>query len=284
MMNIRPISSVISDLGEGPIWSPQTNCVTWTDITQKVFHTADIDTGATKSFPAPSMIGAIAHTRGGDYVAATQEGFAHVSIDGKFSSMHAFLESDMRMNDGKVDPVGRFWAGSLALNFETGRGSLYVLEKDGTYASVFNNVTLSNGMGWSPDAQHFYYIDSIPGVLKRFDYEPVHGKISHPIDLIVFDTSKGIPDGMTVTSDGKIVVALWDGARLEIYEPHGKKDSEIKLEVSRPTSCTFGGVDGNVLIVTSASQGIDCTKEVLAGKTLAVTGTGLSGLPAHRYG
>ena len=283
-MNIRAISEVVSDLGEGPIWSPQTNCVTWTDITQSVFHTADIDTGATQSFSAPSMVGAIAHTHGGDYVAANQEGFAFVGIDGKFSQLHSFLADDMRMNDGKVDPVGRFWAGSLALSFEAERGSLYVLEKDGSYRSVLDKCTLSNGMGWSPDAHYFYYIDSIPGVLKRFDFDSVHGLVSNPIDLVTFDTSKGIPDGMSVSSDGKIVIALWDGGRVEIYEPDGTKATEIELGVSRPTSCTFGGTDGNVLIVTSASQGIDRSKEGLAGKILAVTGTGLSGLPAHRYG
>ena len=283
-MNIRAISEVVSDLGEGPIWSPQTNCVTWTDITQSVFHTADIDTGATQSFSAPSMVGAIAQTRGGDYVAANQKGFAFVGIDGKFSQLHSFLADDMRMNDGKVDPVGRFWAGSLALSFEAERGSLYVLEKDGSYRSVLDKCTLSNGMGWSPDAHYFYYIDSIPGVLKRFDFDSVHGLVSNPIDLVTFDTSKGIPDGMSVSSDGKIVIALWDGGRVEIYEPDGTKAAEIELGVSRPTSCTFGGTDGNVLIVTSASQGIDRSKEGLAGKILAVTGTGLSGLPAHRYG
>jgi sugar lactone lactonase YvrE len=243
-MNIRAISDVVSELAEGPIWN----------------------------------------TRGEDYVAATQEGFAQISIDGKFSALHSFLASDMRMNDGKVDPAGRFWAGSLSLTFEKDRGSLYVLEKDGSYSKVIDNVTLSNGMGWSPDAKYFYYIDSIPGVLKRFEYDVVNARISNPIDLTTFETSQGIPDGMSVTADGKIVVALWDGGRLEVYEPSGKKISEIKLGVSRPTSCTFGGEDGKVLIVTTASQGIDLATEPLAGKILAVTGTGLSGLPPHRYG
>lgn len=283
-MDIRAISEIVSELGESPLWSPQTNCVTWTDINQKVFHVADIDTGVTQSFTVPSMVGALAYARGGDYVAATQEGFAHVSSDGKFSPMHSFLESDMRMNDGKVDSVGRFWAGSLALTFEKDRGSLYILDKDGSYRSVFNGVTLSNGMGWSPDSQYFYYIDSIPGVLKRFDYDSVHGNISNPTKLVTFDTSRGTPDGISVTSEGKIVVALWDGGRVEIYEPSGEKLSEIELGISRPTSCTFGGLDGSVLIITTASQGIDRSKEPLAGKILAVTGTGLSGLPTHRYG
>ena len=283
-MNIRAISEVISDLGEGPIWSANTNSVTWTDITQNTFHTADIDTGRTMSFGVPSMVGAIAHSKEGGYIAATQKGFARIDIDGKYSPLHSFLPDDMRMNDGKVDPSGRFWAGSMALSFEKGRGSLYVLEKDNSYRNILDDITLSNGMGWSPDAQYFYYIDSVPGVLKRFDYDLHTGQISNPKDLITFDSSSGIPDGMSMSSDGKIVIALWDGGRIEIYEPSGEKVSEITLGVSRPTSCTFAGPNRDILIVSTASQGIDQADEPLAGKILAVTGTGLSGLPTQQYG
>jgi sugar lactone lactonase YvrE len=283
-MNIRAISEVISDLGEGPIWSANTNSVTWTDITQNTFHTADIDTGRTMSFGVPSMVGAIAHSKEGGYIAATQKGFARIGVDGKYSPLHSFLPDDMRMNDGKVDPSGRFWAGSMALSFERGRGSLYVLEKDNSYRSILDDITLSNGMGWSPDAQYFYYIDSVPGVLKRFDYDLYTGHISNPKDLITFDSSSGIPDGMSMSSDGKIVIALWDGGRIEIYEPSGEKVSEITLGVSRPTSCTFAGPNRDILIVSTASQGIDQADEPLAGKILAVTGTGLSGLPTQQYG
>ena len=283
-MNIRAISEVISDLGEGPIWSAVTNSVTWTDITQNTFHTADIDTGKTMSFGVPSMVGAIAHSKDGGYIAATQKGFARIGADGKYSPLHSFLPDDMRMNDGKVDPSGRFWAGSMALSFEKGRGSLYVLEKDNSYRSILDDITLSNGMDWSPDAQYFYYIDSVPGVLKRFDYDLHTGQISNPKDLITFDSSSGIPDGMSMSSDGKIVIALWDGRRIEIYEPSGEKVSEITLGVSRPTSCTFAGPNRDILIVSTASQGIDRADEPLAGKILAVTSTGLSGLPTQQYG
>jgi sugar lactone lactonase YvrE len=283
-MNIRAISEVISDLGEGPIWSADTNSVTWTDITQNTFHTADIDTGKTLSFGVPSMVGAIAHSKEGGYIAATQKGFARIGVDGKYSPLHSFLPDDMRMNDGKVDPSGRFWAGSMSLSFEKGRGSLYVLEKDNSYRNILDDITLSNGMGWSPDAQYFYYIDSVPGVLKRFDYDLHTGHISNPKDLITFDPSSGIPDGMSMSSDGKIVIALWDGGRIEIYEPSGEKVSEITLGVSRPTSCTFAGPNRDILIVSTASQGIDRADEPLAGKILAVTGTGLSGLPTQQYG
>lgn len=283
-MDIRAISEVVSDLGEGPIWTPETNSVTWTDITQNTFHTANIDTGKTESFGVPLMIGAIAQTKDGHYITATQKGFACISVDGQYSPLHSFLQDDMRMNDGKVDPAGRFWAGSMALSFEKDRGSLYVLETDNSYQKVLGNITLSNGMGWSPDAQYFYYIDSIPGVLKRFEYDLDNGKISNPKNLITFAAASGVPDGMSVSSDGKIVVALWDGGRIEIYEPTGAKVSEIKLGVSRPTCCTFAGPNQDILIVSTASQGIDRAGEPLAGKILAVTGTGLSGLPTQQYG
>lgn len=283
-MEIRAISEVVSDLGEGPIWTPETNSVTWTDITQNTFHTANIDTGKTESFGVPSMIGAIAQTKDGHYITATQKGFARISVDGQYSPLHSFLQDDMRMNDGKVDPAGRFWAGSMALSFEKDRGSLYVLETDNSYQKVLGNITLSNGMGWSPDAQYFYYIDSIPGVLKRFEYDLGNGKISNPKNLITFAAASGVPDGMSVSLDGKIVVALWDGGRIEIYEPTGAKVSEIKLGVSRPTCCTFAGPNQDILIVSTASQGIDRANEPLAGKILAVTGTGLSGLPTQQYG
>jgi sugar lactone lactonase YvrE len=172
----------------------------------------------------------------------------------------------------------------MALSLEKGRGSLYVLEKDNSYRSILDDITLSNGMGWSPDAQYFYYIDSVPGVLKRFDYDLYTGHISNPKDLITFDSFSGIPDGMSMSSDGKIVIALWDGGRIEIYEPSGEKVSEITLGVSRPTSCTFAGPNRDILIVSTASQGIDRADEPLAGKILAVTGTGLSGLPTQQYG
>lgn len=283
-MDIQAISEVVSDLGEGPIWTPESNSVTWTDITQKTFHTVNIDTGKTESFGVPSMVGAIGHTKDGHYIAATQNGFARISVDGDYLPLHSFLQDDMRMNDGKVDPAGRFWAGSMALSFEKDRGSLYVLETDNSYQKVLDNITLSNGMGWSPDAQYFYYIDSIPGVLKRFEYDSDIGKISSPKNLITFDISSGVPDGMSVSSDGKIVVALWDGGRIEIYEPTGAKVSEIKLGVSRPTCCTFAGPNQDILIVSTASQGIDRADEPLAGKILSVTGTGLSGLPTQQYG
>ena len=120
--------------------------------------------------------------------------------------------------------------------------------------------------------------------MKRFDFDLIKGTIENPIDFIVFDATKGIPDGMTVTNDGLLVVALWNGSRLEVFSAEGKKIDEILLPVQRPTSCTFGGADGATLLVTSSGQDLDRAAQPLNGKTLAVDGTGLSGAASRAYG
>lgn len=283
-MQIRAISKVVSDLGEGPIWNPDTNEVTWVDITGKKVHQSQFDSGLTRTFELLTSPGCIVEKREGGYLAGTSEGFANISIDGELTPMHSFLDATMRFNDGKVDAAGRFWASSLALDFSADRGSLYVVDVDGTYRQVLNRLTLPNGLGWSPDSTSFYFIDSVPGVLKRFDFDVNTGEVSNPIVLINFDSGNGIPDGMTVSTNGFIVVAIWDGFRLEIYSPNGKKVEEIKLPIQRPTSCTFAGLDGTTLIVTSAAQDLDLIAQPLSGKILAISDTGLSGLPSRKFG
>lgn len=284
MFAIDPISEIVSDIAEGPLWHPETASIMWSDIPGQVIHTAVLTSGESRSIKAPMMIGAIALTRDDSLIAATQSGFAKISMAGELSMIKEFLEPDVRMNDGKVDPYGRFWAGSLALDFQDKRGSLYVLNKDGSSAPMIEELTLSNGMGWSPDGTSFYFIDSIPGALFCYDFDLVSGVLSNKRILVKFDSQRGIPDGMCVTSEGLILVALWDGSRLELYEPNGTKLQEFKLPVSRPTSCCFAGDDYSTLIVSTASREIDRTSQPLAGRILALTNTGLSGRPSYRYG
>ena len=284
MINIRELSSQVSDLGEGPIWIDDRNEVMWVDIPEKKLHCSDFDSGLTNTWSFPTSICAFAENINGGYIAATLVGFGEIDAQGELHPMHTFLDINMRFNDGKADAAGRFWAGTTALDFAPNRGSLYVVEVDGTYRKVFENITLSNGMGWSPCNQYFYFIDSIPGVMKRFDFDLIKGTIENSIDFIVFDATKGIPDGMTVTNDGLLVVALWNGSRLEVFSAEGKKIDEILLPVQRPTSCTFGGADGATLMVTSSGQDLDRAAQPLNGKTLAVDGTGLSGAASRAYG
>jgi len=282
-MNIRTISETVSDLGEGPIWNLETNKVIWVDIGREIVHKADFDTGQTVTFKFTTPICAIAESSTGGYIAATSDGFAKISSNGELAPIHTFLDDTMRFNDGKVDAAGRFWAGSTALDFSPNRGSLFVLEIDGSYRKVLENLTLSNGLAWSPDNQFFYLIDSISGVMKRFAFNLAAGTLSDESDFLTFEPSLGIPDGMSVTHDGCLVVAFWDGSHLEVFSPEGKKIEEIQLPVKRPTSCTFAGVGGKTLVVTSAAQALAASDLPLDGRVLAIDGTGLSGLPSRKF-
>jgi sugar lactone lactonase YvrE len=284
-MNIRTISEAVSDLAEGPIWNPVTNKITWVDIGRQRVHKSDFDTGQTDTFSFTTPICAIAERSDDGYIAATGDGFAKISANGEFSPLHTFLDETMRFNDGKVDAAGRFWAGSMALDLTPNSGSLFVLDIDGSYRKALGNLTLSNGLAWSPDNQFFYHIDSIPGVMKRFNFNLETGALSNESTFLTFEPSQGTPDGMSITRDGYLVVALWDGSRLEVFSPEGRKIEEIQLPVKRPTSCTFAGADGTTLVVTSAAQDIDDPNDShLDGMVLALDGTGLSGLQSRIYG
>jgi sugar lactone lactonase YvrE len=284
-MKIRTISETLSDLGEGPVWNPVTNEVTWVDIGRQRFHKSDFDTGQTQTFSFATPICAIAERSDGGYIAATGDGFAKISANGEFSPLHTFLDETMRFNDGKVDAAGRFWAGSMALDLTPNSGSLFVLDIDGSYRKVLGNLTLSNGLAWSPDNQFFYHIDSIPGVMKRFNFNLETGTLSNESTFLTFEPSQGTPDGMNITHDGYLVVALWDGSRLEVFSPEGRKVEEFQLPVKRPTSCTFAGAYGATLVVTSAAQDFhDPNDSHLDGMVLALDGTGLSGVPSRIFG
>ena len=284
-MNIRKISETLSNLAEGPIWNPKTNNVTWVDIGNQRVHKSDFDTGKTVTLSFTTPICAIAESSDGGYIAATGDGFAKISVDGELSPLHDLFDDTMRFNDGKVDAAGRFWAGSTSYDLTPNRGSLYVLEIDGSYRKVLGNLTLSNGLAWSPDNQFFYHIDSIPGTMKRYAFNLDTGTLSNESIFLTFEPSLGIPDGMNITHDGNLVVAFWDGSRLEVFSPEGRKIEEIQLPVKRPTSCTFAGAHGATLVVTSAAQDLDNPGEShLDGSVLAIDGTGLSGLPSRIFG
>ena len=284
MIQIEPLSKIVSVLGEGPLWQPQSSSIIWTDIPNNVLHIAELDSDKTRSLNTPTLVSAVVETKSGSLLVATKGGIAEIYPDDNFEILDEFLDSDMRMNDGKVDPRGNFWVGSLATNFEPKRGALYEIGAGCERKTILRDMTLSNGMGWSPDLEYFYYIESVPGTLFRFNYDYLTGKISNKSVLAEFDPIFGIPDGLCITNEGQIIVAMWDGHRLELLGSDGKKLEEFKLPISRPTSCCFAGNNYSTLVVTSASQEIDRDREPMAGMVLTLDGIGLTGLPSYKFG
>jgi len=282
-MEIRVISEAISDVGEGPLFNRDTNLVTWVDITGKKWHTCDFNSGKTTSRDVPKMMGAIVERSSGGYFAAVEEGFAEVLDTTGYKVVADFLPEPERMNDAKADAAGRWWAGSNAIDFTAGKGKLYRVSADRSYVTVFDGLTLPNGLGWSPDNTKFYFVDTFALKLWVFDFDLDSGEISNQKLLREFSGKDGVPDGLTIASDGTILLAMWDGSRIEVIGSDGSLKDPIKLPVSRPTSCAFGGNNGEVLIVTTAARELDLNKEPLSGKLLGISGTGFTGGESAKF-
>jgi sugar lactone lactonase YvrE len=271
-MEVRALSQIISDVGEGPLWNPDSGLITWVDITGKSWHQLDTKTGNAKSHDVPAMIGAIVERVGGGYIGAVQEGFAYIQPEGGYHIFNNFLVAGFRHNDAKADANGRWWTGSNSIDFTKGNGKLHRLDSDLTVHTLETGLTLPNGLGWSPDNKYFYLVDSLDYVLWRYNFNLQQGSISEREEIYKFSESSGIPDGLTVDNDGNLLIAMWDGAGIEVLSPDGIFIEKLALPVQKPSSCTFGGSGGNTLIVTSASQGIELTPTSFDGKLLAVTG------------
>lgn len=282
-MQIKVISNAVSDVGEGPIYNSATNVVTWVDITGKRWHQCDFTSGVTTSHDVPKMIGAIVERKNGGYFAAVEEGFADVNKESGYTVVADFLPEPERMNDAKADARGRWWAGSNAIDFTAGQGRLHRVEADRTFTTVLSGLTLPNGLGWSPDNKKFYFIDTFAGKLWSFDFDLDSGELSNQKVFRDFDGVQGVPDGLCIANDGTVLVAMWDGSRIEVISADGAVRDPIMLPVSRPTSCTFGGPAGADLLVTTAALELDLTKEPMSGKLIAVQGLGLTGKASEKY-
>ena len=159
------------------------------------------------------------------------------------------------MNDGACDPQGRFWAGTLAEDFSPGGGALYRLDPDGRTVLVLSDLTISNGLGWSPDGTTMYLADSGPGLVHTFQFDGATGTISDARVLITVAEEVGSPDGLTVDSDGDIWVAIYGGGQVHRYSPSGELREALRVPAVQCTSCAFAGPDLRRLYVTTATEG-----------------------------
>jgi sugar lactone lactonase YvrE len=165
--------------------------------------------------------------------------------------------TDVRMNDGACDAAGRFWAGTMAYDESPGAGALHRLELDGSCTTVLTGLTISNGIGWSPDGATMFLADSGTRRVDAFDFEPDSGDITRRRTIVAIDEPGVAPDGLTVDEDGCLWVALWGGGAVRRYAPDGTPLTTLPFPVDRPTSCAFGGPDRSTLFVTTARDGLD---------------------------
>ncbi len=288
-MVVRPVDSfrhgaaaVPALLGEGPVWDPALDELVWVDIERGLVHRlrsgeaeVRLDVGQPVGCAVPRAAGGLA--------LALRDGFALLDADGGRPRLVAPVEherSDTRMNDGGCDSRGRFWAGTMSLRGDTRAGSLYRLDADLTVTRVLPGLSISNGLGWSPDDRVMYHVDTPRGRIDVYEFDAVSGAIGGRRAAIAVAPEEGRPDGLAVDAEGGIWVALWGGGAVQRYSPEGQPDTRIELPASQVTSCCFGDPDLGTLYITSASRGAE--HEPLAG-SLFCCRPGVRGLTATPF-
>lgn len=243
--------------GEGPAWDAAVGRLIWVNITASTVYEFRSDSGL-RHWDVGEHVGAAVPRASGGLVLAVRSGFVALGEDGSRTPL-ASVEADnpeTRMNDGKCDPQGRFWAGTMAYAETQNAGSLYRLDLDTSVHTMVAPVTISNGLGWSPDGTVLYYVDTPTGGVDAFAFDGGTGAITGRRRAITIDPADGSPDGITVDDDGGIWVALWGGGAVRRYRPDGSLDVIIELPATQVTSCAFGGTDGGDLFITTAAAGL----------------------------
>jgi L-arabinonolactonase len=269
-------------VGEGPLWNMKEQAIYWVDIDGKKIQRYFTQTKTYESFDMPAKICLMAfRTQGGMIVGAEDGLYFWDSAENKldFITHPEKGKSEARFNDGKVDRRGRLWAGTMT--FEGASSSLYRVDADLSVHRMETGVTISNGVGWSPDNRTMYFVDSIRYVIYAYDFDLETGAITNRRPFVKLDKSFGIPDGLTVDSEGYVWCAIYGGWKVMRYDPQGKVAAEIQFPVSKPSSCMFGGQDLDELYVTSISEGLSDEEKLQQPMTgdLFVIKTNVKGLP-----
>jgi sugar lactone lactonase YvrE len=265
-------------LAEGPIWDARDGSLLWVDILRHEIHRYDGQDRVIARLPDP--VGAVAVRSLGGLVAATGMGIA--VVDGEWI---ATVDRGDRMNEAKCDPAGRLWAGTLTNDHVPGASGLYRLDADRRIAPVLEDVTLSNGIGWSPDGATMYYVDTPTEAVDAFDFDAGTGAVSGRRRLVDLRDVPGRPDGLTVDAEGAVWVAMARGWAVRRFLPDGTPDAVVEVPASKVTSCTFGGPALDELYITTACFGLDereLAAQPHAGAVFRCR-PGVAGLPAGEY-
>ncbi|MFE0753711.1 SMP-30/gluconolactonase/LRE family protein [Inquilinus sp. NPDC058860] len=291
-MQIEVLVDVKTTLGEGPLWDAQQERLYWIDSFDGRVFRATADGREIRCWDVPQKIGSMAIRKDGrGAVVSLARGFHFLDFQTGDVALIADPEPDKpnnRLNDGKVDRRGRFFAGSMDTMEEGPNGALYRLDPDLTVTRIDDGIIVSNGPCWSPDGRTFYFNDTWSGEIWAYDYDQDRGAVSNRRSFAKVDRSRGgAADGSTVDAEGFLWNALVYDGRLVRYAPDGRVDRIIEMPVKKVTSVMFGGPDLDILYVTSMAKpplprfpG----DGVLRGSLFAIHGLGIKGVPEPRFG
>jgi sugar lactone lactonase YvrE len=274
-----------ANLGEGPVWDARTSELLWVDIMAGLVHRFDPAKGTDISFDVGQPVGAVVPRSAGGYALAVRDGFAITEAHADDLRLVAPIDLDrpkLRMNDGACDSSGRFWAGTMHVDEVPDAGSLYRLELDSSVETMLGDVTISNGIGWSPDDTVMYYVDTTTLGIDAFDFDAASGAIWNRRRLVTIEEGAGQPDGLVVDEDGCIWLALWEGWGVRRYSPDGTLMGVVNVPVARVTKPAFGGAALDELFITTAAPDTPAAEQPHAGGIFFVR-PGVHGLPPHAY-
>ena len=277
-----------ADLGEGPIWDPDSQTLYWVNILANELHIFDPASGKDRHIDCGQMVGTVVGRKSGGLMVAMTNGFASVNLETEEIRHIVDPENnpEARFNDGKCDPAGRFWAGSLPLSENVPEGSLYSLETDLSVKKRLSQITIANGIVWTSDHKTMYYIDTPTMKVDAYDYDIETGDLSNHRVAVTVPEEFGWPDGMAIDVEDKIWVGHWGGWQITRFDPlTGETLQVIKLPVAQVTACAFGGPDLNRLYITTAKTGLDAAaleKQPHAGN-LFVIDVDVSGVPSDKF-
>lgn len=277
-------------LGEGSLWDWKSGKLIWIDILGQKLHRYDPADGTDECYELDQPIGTAVPRRGGEIVVALHDGIYAYNLESGAKSLLSDVEADRpenRFNDGKCDPAGRFWIGTVSYDCDVpGAGSLYRIGKDLQAVKMLEKLTIANGICWASKKNEMYYIDSPTREIWRFDYEPESGDIGAKAVVATIPEDQGVPDGMTIDADDNLWVAQFGGGRVSCFSTAtGEKLDEVLLPASNVTSCAFGGEGLDTLYITTARVALD--EEALKHQPLAgglfMAGPGVRGVKANFF-
>ncbi len=288
-MNIELVINAKATLGEGAIWDTRRKRLYWVDIHEGKVHIYNPADETDQVVKVGQRVGAVVPRRGGGLMLAVHHGFASLDLETNELTIIDDPEKDLPdncFNDGKCDPAGRFWAGTVSINSEPGAGSLYCMDTDRSVRRMFGGVTCSNGIAWSLDRSTMYYIDTPTRQVDAFDYDVETGEIANRRAAVTVPEKMGKPDGMTIDAEGMLWIAMWEGSRVTRWDPRaGTLEQTIPIPALRVTSCAFGGENLDELYVTTARIRMTETQlaeQPHAGGVFRVR-PGVRGIEAHEF-
>lgn len=279
--------------GEGAVWSREENALYWTDINRFLIHRFTLNDDCVKTWFFDEPVTTLVLTdRDGVLAAALGSRVILWEPQSDARREHGFRLPGwpaVRLNDGRADPRGSLWLGSMRNNVhpdgsvgEDGGtdGILYRIDPNGSVSEWKRGIGISNTLAWSPDQTKFYFADTLANEIRAYEYDRSTGEIDQERPFLT-GFERGLPDGSTVDSEGYLWNCRYGGRCIVRVAPDGTIDRVVEMPVSNITTCTFGGSDYKTLYITTASLGAG-PGERLAGGLFALK-TEVPGQPENRF-